>query len=59
MLLLENGQLVSGPPIHAQVPHACCQNRLKKSADFQRTQAGWTTVWHGLAPRIKGLQRYA
>jgi hypothetical protein len=25
-----------------------------KPADLQRMQAGWTLVWRGLAPRIKG-----
>jgi hypothetical protein len=24
-----------------------CQNRMTKSADLQRTQAGWTLVWRG------------
>jgi hypothetical protein len=47
MLLLDNGRFLSGPPIHAQAPPACCQNCLRKSADLQRTQAGWTQVWHG------------
>jgi hypothetical protein len=24
-----------------------CQNRMTKSDDLQRTQAGWTLVWRG------------
>jgi hypothetical protein len=47
MLLLDKRRFLSGPPIHIQVPHARCQNRLKKSADLQRTQAGRTIVCRG------------
>jgi hypothetical protein len=38
------GQRTAYPrPISAIV----CQNRMMKSADLQRTQAGWTLAWRG------------
>jgi hypothetical protein len=51
---LDNGRFLSGRPIHAQVPHACCQNRLKKSADLQRTQAELTLCVVPTHAKLKG-----